>query len=59
MFGCQNTVFFLEKNGIFELAKFFAKKFRKKFGNLSWEKSHNINQKFTSISKISKKLCKV
>jgi len=41
---------FSEKNGIFELAKFSRK---------SSEKSLDINQNCTSISKISKKLRKV
>jgi len=50
---------FLEKNGIFELAKLSQKFFWKKFGNLSSEKSSDINQSCTTISKISKKLGKV
>ncbi len=53
MFGCQSSEFFWKKPEI------FAKKFGKKFGNLSLEKNLDINQNCTSISKISKKLCKV
>jgi len=37
----------------------FCEKVRIKFGNLSLEKSSDIIGKCTSISKISKKLCKV
>jgi len=53
MFGCQSSEFFWKKPEI------FAKKFGKKFGNLSLEKSLDINRNCKSISKISKKLCKV
>jgi hypothetical protein len=47
----------LEKTGIFELAKFWQKVW-KKFKNLSSEKSLDINQNCTSVSKISKNYVK-
>ncbi len=59
MFGCQKFGNFSEKNGIFEITKFSQKSSEKKFGNLKSKKSLDIKRNCTSISKISKKLCKV
>jgi hypothetical protein len=58
MFGCWSSEFFWKKQN-FQTRKIFAKKFGKKFGNLSLEKSLYINQYCMSILKILKKLCKV
>jgi len=50
---------FSEKNRNFRTRKIFAKKFGKKFGNLSAVKSSDIFQKCMKIFKISKKVYKV
>jgi len=55
LFGCRS----FGKNRNFRTREIFAKKFGKKFGNLSLEKGSDINQNCTSNSKNLKKLCKI
>jgi len=54
MFGCWSSEIFQKKRNFWTREKFV-----KKFGNLSSEKSSDINQNCTSISKILKLLRKV
>jgi len=59
MFGCWSLEIFQRKTGIFELANFLRKSLEKSLEIESSEKSLDIKQNCTSISKILKKLRKV
>ncbi len=58
MFSFQSLEFFLEKTGIFELAKFSQKSW-KEVWKFKFGKSFDINQNCMSVLKISKKLVKI